>query len=679
MEDSQRFVGRTLICGLVAFTLATMVMSPIIMNSRAAIPVPHNSYGHAFDKQGVTFSSGELITAWIDGVSYGWNVTFDDMFDPDPTNRTGKYDVDTYGNQVTIPSDPDTPWIKEGGDHGIDDIMYVWGDMTDLGTAPGYLPSAIFEQNATWRTFVSEYMNLTIAPVQPPALPKINNITTEPPDWGNQYLYVYGPPRTAMNGFYLEKNDGQIHGGTRIDLFGETSQAGYLYVDLGSTDYLNVTGDELKLVWDNPGGMGAPFAGREVVVDRIEFNASWNGTHYGEPDNTIMPDAIAPYIGYEIHRHPLPGSDTNDCAYDFVMGVETGRAMKLPPVADAGVHKVVFMWEMVTFDGSGSYDPDGFIVDYFWDFDDGSTASWTVVNHTYLEAGEYYVTLTVTDDDNLTDKDTIIVIVLDPRPDPPNLLRTTLSGANLEDVIIEWQLSSDDSSGFNDVINYAVYWSGTYDHDGAGYQFLTELPPGTNSLILAGWGDGDWSNYFFYVQANDTDGYVSWNGQVGKFVRFLEAGRRIASVPLIQDDEALETVLQSLSGSYNHVRYYKSSDQSDHWKSYWTFKYHRDLYYINHGMGFWIKMTKDDHLVVAGLVPGATETDLGHQWNFVGYPCFTPMQVQEALAGVDYKTVDGYDDTPPFHLAHMGDTDMMVAGEGYWVWVDLPQTWMVYN
>ncbi len=680
MVENRRFVGRTSICGLVIFAFIVVSVNPLVMNSMAAIPVPHNAYGHAYDVQGVRLDSGQLVTAWIDGVMYGWNVTFYDALDPDPGNRSGKYDVDTNGNQVTIPSDPDTPWIKEGGDHGVDDIMYVWGDMTDFGASPGSNASSwIFEQNATWRTFVAEYMDLTVASTQPPTLPKINNITTMPTDQGSQYLYIYAPPGMPMRHYYLEKNDGQIHDGTRIDLTGETSLAGYLYVDLGSADYLDPDGDEIKLVWENPNSTGAPFAGRDVVVDRVEFNGSWNGTHYGEPDNTIMPDAYAPYEGYEIHRYPLPGSDTNDCMYDFTMGVETGRAMKLPPVADAGDNKVVFMWEVVTFDGSGSYDPDGFIVDYSWDFGDGDSAGGVTVNHTYLEAGEFYATLTVMDDDNLTGTDTIIVVVLDPRPDPPDLMRAILTGTDLEDVLVEWELSSDDGSGFDDVVNYAVYWSDSYDSGGAGYHFLTELPPGTTFLTLAGWGDGNWSDYFFYVQANDTDGYTNWKDQAGKFVRFMEAGKRIASVPLVQDDETIETVLQSLTGSYNHVRYYKSSDQKDHWKSYWTFKHHRDLYFINHKMGFWIQITKDDHLVVAGLVPEITEIQLGHQWNFVGYPCFTPMPVQDALADVDYKMVDGYDDTPPFHLTHLTDTDMMLAGEGYWVWVDLPQTWYVYN
>ncbi|MEE9489479.1 MAG: hypothetical protein V3V91_03465, partial [Thermoplasmata archaeon] len=343
MLENRRYVGRISISGLVVFVFIMMSVNPLVMNSRAAIPVPHNTYGHAFDMQGMTLPDGELVTAWIDGVSYGWNMTFYDPLDPNPWNQSGKYDVDTDGNHVTIPGDPDTPWIKEGGDHDVDDIMYVWGDMTDLGNLGSYPISWVFEQNATWRTFVTEYMNLTVTPIQPPALPKINNITTMPADQGNQYVYIYGPPGMPVRDYYLEKNDGQIHGGTRIDLSGETSLAGYLYVDLGSADYLDPDGDEIKLVWDNPNATGAPFAGRDVVVDRVEFNGSWNGTHYGEPDNTIMPDAYAPYWGYEIHRYPLPGSDTNDCMYDFTMGVETGRGMKLPPVAEAGDNKVVFM------------------------------------------------------------------------------------------------------------------------------------------------------------------------------------------------------------------------------------------------------------------------------------------------------------------------------------------------
>ncbi|MFQ6106074.1 MAG: PKD domain-containing protein [Thermoplasmata archaeon] len=318
------------ISAIVVMVFVLGLFSPMSQHARAAIPVPHNLYGHAWDVNGVNYTPGFYISAWIDGVEYGWNLTFDDLLDPGwPNfNYSSKIDIDTAGNQVTIPSDPDTPWVKEGGDQGVDDIMYVEGDMTELVT--GGMGSNIFENTTVWQTFVSEYIDLTMATIQPPALPKINNVVTQPGDMGTQYIYIYGPEGTPMDEFYLEKNDGVLHNAaTQIFLSGTISETKYFYVDLGAVDYLDPNGDELKLLWENPGGPGAPFGGMDVVVDRVEYNATSGGTHFGEPDNTIMPDAIAPGMGLDIHRIPFAGDDTNDCSVDFLSGTEPGR----PPTA----------------------------------------------------------------------------------------------------------------------------------------------------------------------------------------------------------------------------------------------------------------------------------------------------------------------------------------------------------
>jgi len=71
----------------------------------------------------------------------------------------------------------------------------------------------------------------------------------------------------------------------------------------------------------------------------------------------------------------------------------------------------------ITFDPSGSYDLDGTIVLYEWDWDtdgvyDASYTSPTVVSHTYMTPGTYSVTLRVTDDDGLTDTATDTKIIL---------------------------------------------------------------------------------------------------------------------------------------------------------------------------------------------------------------------------------------------------------------------------
>ena len=58
-----------------------------------------------------------------------------------------------------------------------------------------------------------------------------------------------------------------------------------------------------------------------------------------------------------------------------------------------------------------SYDPDGYIVSWQWDFGDGETGAGRVVNHTYSEAGTYHVTLTVTDNHGNTASKTVDVEV----------------------------------------------------------------------------------------------------------------------------------------------------------------------------------------------------------------------------------------------------------------------------
>ena len=56
----------------------------------------------------------------------------------------------------------------------------------------------------------------------------------------------------------------------------------------------------------------------------------------------------------------------------------------------------------VAFNGLASFDPDGTIVAYAWDFGDGGTDTVATPNHSYAVAGTYTVTLTVTDNDGAT-------------------------------------------------------------------------------------------------------------------------------------------------------------------------------------------------------------------------------------------------------------------------------------
>jgi len=69
---------------------------------------------------------------------------------------------------------------------------------------------------------------------------------------------------------------------------------------------------------------------------------------------------------------------------------------------------------MISFDASGSHDPDGTITSYAWDFGDGTTRTGVTVSHAYSTAGSFTVTLTVTDNGGLTDQSTAVKVITSP-------------------------------------------------------------------------------------------------------------------------------------------------------------------------------------------------------------------------------------------------------------------------
>jgi parallel beta-helix repeat protein len=85
----------------------------------------------------------------------------------------------------------------------------------------------------------------------------------------------------------------------------------------------------------------------------------------------------------------------------------------LCPTAYAGPDQNTYVNQTVNFDGSGSYDPDGDMLTYKWNFNDGTITSWqnsSKTSHKFSSVGNYIVTLTVSDG-RLTDSDTCIILV----------------------------------------------------------------------------------------------------------------------------------------------------------------------------------------------------------------------------------------------------------------------------
>jgi len=101
--------------------------------------------------------------------------------------------------------------------------------------------------------------------------------------------------------------------------------------------------------------------------------------------------------------------------------------------------------ETVEFDASGSYDPDGAIVSYAWDFGDGGSATGPTVTHAYAVAGAYSLQLTVTDDDGLTAQWARIVEVRERIP--PVGLFTVSSARPLVGEVVTFDASGSSADG----------------------------------------------------------------------------------------------------------------------------------------------------------------------------------------------------------------------------------------
>jgi PKD repeat protein len=86
-----------------------------------------------------------------------------------------------------------------------------------------------------------------------------------------------------------------------------------------------------------------------------------------------------------------------------------------PPVAVASANPESGAAPLsVQFSSDGSNDPDGNIMAYAWDFGDGGTSPEANPVHTYNSPGTYDVTLSVTDDDNASQSDTVVITAIGP-------------------------------------------------------------------------------------------------------------------------------------------------------------------------------------------------------------------------------------------------------------------------
>jgi parallel beta-helix repeat protein len=166
---------------------------------------------------------------------------------------------------------------------------------------------------------------------------------------------------------------------------------------------------------------------------------------------------------------------------------------------------------------------------------------------------------------------------------------------------------------------------------------------------------------------------------------FLYKGWNLISIPFIQSDMNIGTVLSSIAGSYDSVWWYNVSDTSHTWGLNNTSKppYMNDLDSIDHTIGFWIHITQPGGRLFKypGVQPTQNQTITFYPgWNMVGYPSLSNRNRTAALNNITFGSE--VDSIWTYNAAtqrwdEISPSDYFEVGRGYWIHSKVTKVWDV--
>ena len=255
---------------------------------------------------------------------------------------------------------------------------------------------------------------------------------------------------------------------------GETLLAGGVISDRSDTDWFKITAGQGTV---NVSGLAAsPSANLKMSLSLIDElgNVLATGTASGMNCNLSAPvlggnyyivvdgvgtgDALTAYTDYSsIGRFSLTGSWTPATVANVApIASTTGTT---PTTGTAPL--------TVSFIGSNSYDPDGTIASYSWNFGDGTSSTSTNPSHVYSAAGTYTATLTVTDNSGATSTASVVI--------------TVSSAPVLTNIVpVASTTGTTPTSGTAPLV-VSFVGSNSYDSDGSIVSYLWNFGDGTSS------------------------------------------------------------------------------------------------------------------------------------------------------------------------------------------------------
>ena len=152
-----------------------------------------------------------------------------------------------------------------------------------------------------------------------------------------------------------------------------------------STSSIDEDGDWLRYIFDWGDGTTTETSDLTPSGETITLSHSWS-----QPGT------------YQIKVKAIDLQDAESNWSEPLTVIISSPTAQKPPVAIFSAPDSALVNQTITLDASQSYDTDGNIVNYTWNFGDGETGYGVTVTHSYSEPGNYTITLTVIDNDGLS-------------------------------------------------------------------------------------------------------------------------------------------------------------------------------------------------------------------------------------------------------------------------------------